>query len=106
MPASGANPAVDVGSRLPVVDRWPSLLLVAGVLGFVGSLLHPMGDPTLSGDAAVAAEIGDPLWTPSHLLILVFVALLVPGFLGLAVGRRGRRDRAGPAAPGPPQPES
>ncbi|MEJ2865347.1 hypothetical protein [Actinomycetospora flava] len=84
MPASGANPAVDVGSRTPVLDRWPALLLVAGVLGFVGSLLHPTGDPTLSGDAAVAAEIGDPLWTPSHLLLLVFVALLVPGFLGLA----------------------
>lgn len=78
------NPAVDVGARPSLLDRWPWLLLVAGVLGFVGALLHPMGDPTLSGDAAVAAEIGDPLWVPSHILILVLAALLVPGWLGLA----------------------
>jgi hypothetical protein len=86
MPESrNMNPAVDVGrpSR-NVLTRWPWLLLVGGILGFLGSLLHPMGDPTLSGDAAVAAEIGDPLWVPSHIFILVFVALLVPGMLGLA----------------------
>ena len=86
MPESrNMNPAVDVGrpSR-NVLTRWPWLLLVGGILGFLGSLLHPMGDPTLSGDAAVAAEIGDPLWVPSHIFILVFVALLAPGMLGLA----------------------
>lgn len=82
MPAS-TNPAVDVGAR-PTLSRWPWLLLVGGILGFLGSLLHPQGDPTLTGDAAVAAEIGDPLWTPSHVLILAFAVLLVPGMLGLA----------------------
>ncbi|MGH3612430.1 MAG: hypothetical protein ACRDRK_07485 [Pseudonocardia sp.] len=82
------NPAVDVGTARPggvgVLAQWPWLLLVAGVVGFLGSLLHPMGDPTLSGDAAVAAEIGDPLWVPSHVLILVLAVLLVPAMLGLA----------------------
>jgi hypothetical protein len=85
--STNMNPAVDVGgtrrTRLEA-DRWPWLLLASGTLGFLGSLLHPMGDPTLTGDAAVAAEIGDPLWVPSHVLVLVFAALLVPGFLGLA----------------------
>lgn len=80
------NPAVDVGPRPSrfATDRWPQLLLVGGVLGLVGSVLHPQGDPTLSGDAALASEVGDPLWIPSHVLVLVFVALLVPGLLGLA----------------------
>lgn len=66
------------------MTRWPWLLLVGGILGFLGSLLHPQGDPTLSGNAALASEVGDPLWVPAHILILVFVALLVPGLLGLA----------------------
>ena len=86
MPAN-LNKAVDVGGARPSrlgTDRWPWLLLVGGLLGFLGSLLHPMGDPTLSGDAAIAAEISDPLWVPSHVLVLAFAALLVPGFLGLA----------------------
>ena len=80
------NPAVDVGPRPSRfgTDRWPWLLLVGGVLGFAGSVLHPQGDPTLTGDAALASEVGDPLWVPSHVLVLVFVALLVPGLLGLA----------------------
>ena len=80
------NPAVDVGPRptRPGTPRWPWLLLVGGTAGFVGSLLHPQGDPTLTGDAALAAEVGDPLWVPSHVLVLVFVALLVPGLFGLA----------------------
>lgn len=80
------NPAVDVGAdrRRAGPTRWPWLLLVGGTLGFGGSLLHPMGDPTLSGDALVASEIGDPLWVPSHVLILLFAVLLAPGMLGLA----------------------
>jgi hypothetical protein len=80
------NPAVDVGtgpSRLGA-NRWPWLLLTSGALGLVGSLLHPQGDPKLTGDAALASEVGDPLWIPSHVLVLVFAALLVPGLLGLA----------------------
>ena len=84
--SAGMNPAVDVGTRPSRLgtNRWPWLLLVGGALGFVGSLLHPQGDPTLTGNAALAAEVGDPLWVPSHILVLVFVALLVPGMLGLA----------------------
>ncbi len=81
------NAAVDVGGTRPSrlgTNRWPWLLLGGGVLGFLGSLLHPQGDPTLTGDAALASEVGDPLWIPSHVLVLVFVALLVPGLLGLA----------------------
>lgn len=82
------NPAVDVGATrrggVDVLTRWPWLLLAGGTLGFVGSLLHPQGDPTLSGDAALASEVGDPLWVPSHVLVLAFVALLVPGLAGLA----------------------
>ncbi|MGD9526042.1 hypothetical protein [Pseudonocardia sp.] len=80
------HPAVDVGTarRAGLTTRWPWMLLAAGVLGFLGSLLHPMGDPTLTGDAALAAEVGDPLWVPSHVLILAFTVLLVPGLLGLA----------------------
>ncbi|MEJ2889465.1 hypothetical protein [Actinomycetospora aeridis] len=46
MPASGANPAVDVGSRPSVLDRWPWLLLVVRVFRAVGSLLRQRGDPT------------------------------------------------------------
>ncbi|MGQ0574100.1 MAG: hypothetical protein ACT4RN_07825 [Pseudonocardia sp.] len=82
--STNMNPAVDVGARPSLLDRWPWLLLVAGVIGLLGSLLHPVGDPTLSGVAAEAAELADPLWVPSHVLILVFAALLVPGLLGLA----------------------
>ena len=87
MPASrDMNAAVDVGGTRPPrlgANRWPWLLLISGILGFVGSLLHPQGDPTLTGDAALASEVGDPLWIPSHVLVLGFVALLVPGLLGL-----------------------
>ena len=82
MPASrDMNPAVDVGGTRPSrlgANRWPWLLLISGILGFVGSLLH------LTGDTALASEVGDPLWVPSHVLVLGFVALLVPGLLGLA----------------------
>ncbi len=81
------NAAVDVGGARPSrlgTERWPWLLSVGGTLGFVGSLLHPQGDPTVTGNAALASEVGDPLWIPSHVLVLVFVALLVPGLLGLA----------------------
>lgn len=63
---------------------WRVLLLVGGACGAAGGLLHPDQDPTLTGDAALAAWVGNPMWIPSHLLILASVALLVPGLLGLA----------------------
>ena len=84
--SANTNPAVDVGVRPRRLgtNRWPWLLLVGGTLGFLGSLLHPQGDPALAGDAALASEVGDPLWVPSHVLVLAFVALLAAGLLGLA----------------------
>jgi hypothetical protein len=53
------------------------------VCGFLGSALHPSGDPTLTGDAGLASWVGDPMWVTSHALILAATVLLVPALLGL-----------------------
>lgn len=64
--------------------RWPVCLVAGGVCGFVGGLLHPDEDPALTGDAALASWVGNPMWVPSHVLILASTALLVIGMLGLS----------------------
>lgn len=66
------------------MTRWPWLMLASGLCGFVGSFLHPNGDPTLTGDAGLASWVGDPMWIPSHALILASAALVVPALFGLA----------------------
>ncbi len=66
------------------MTRWPWLMLVSGTCGFAGSVLHPGGDPSLGGDAGLASWVSDPMWVPSHVLILVAVALLAPALFGLA----------------------
>lgn len=66
------------------IGWWPWALAAGGVLGFAGGLLHPDMDPALSGPPVLAAWVGDPLWIPSHSLILAAAVLLLPGLLGLA----------------------
>lgn len=48
---------------------------------FVGELLHPAPASGLEERQAVAAELGDRLWIPSHALSLVGVAVLLVGMI-------------------------
>lgn len=58
--------------------------MIAGAVAlFIGGLLHPEEDPALSGHAAQAAWIGDPMWVPSHVLILLSSILFALGLVGL-----------------------
>ncbi|MHA6629766.1 hypothetical protein ACU61A_30370 [Pseudonocardia sichuanensis] len=75
-------------------NRWPWLLLVSGVCGLAGGLLHPDEDPALTGDAALASWVGNPQWIPSHMLILASTVLLVPGLYGLARSLTGAARKA------------
>jgi hypothetical protein len=72
------------------MTRWPWLMLASGVCGFGGSVLHPSGDPMLTGVAGLASWIGDALWIPSHALILASAALAVPALFGLAKSLTGK----------------
>lgn len=82
-------------SNLPSVNSrddsairwWPWALTTGGALGFAGGMLHPGMDSALSGPAALAGWVGDPLWLPSHGLILAAFMLLLPGLLGLSRSR-------------------
>jgi hypothetical protein len=62
-------------------------MIAAAVTLVVGGFLHPDQDPNLPEEAILAAWLGDPLWVPSHSLLLVGAILLVPGLLGLLGGR-------------------
>lgn len=62
------------------------MIAAAGTL-VVGGFLHPDQDPNLPEEAILAVWLGDPLWVPSHSLLLVGAILLVPGLLGLLGGR-------------------
>lgn len=62
---------------------WPWVLVGAGLSGFVGALSHPQMDPGLVGPET-ASWIGDPLWGPSHALILLAAVALPFGLVGLA----------------------
>ena len=68
---------------------WPWAMIAAAAAFVVGGLLHPDEDPSLPEAAGFAAWIGDPLWVPSHTLILVGGIVLVPGLLGLLGARPG-----------------
>jgi len=70
-------------SSLARIAWWPWALIASAVAFTTGGLLHPGQDPSLPARAALAAWIGDPLWVPSHALILAGAMLLVPGLLGL-----------------------
>ncbi|MFS8096162.1 hypothetical protein LFM09_03390 [Lentzea alba] len=73
--------------------KWWPWTLVAGAVALVsGGMLHPEEDPSLTGHAAEAAWIGDPLWVPSHSLILLSSILFALGLTGLL------RDKPLPAA--------
>lgn len=73
----------DAASRTGSVGWWPWVLIVGAVALFIGGILHPEEDPALSGHAAEAAWIGDPLWVPSHSLILLSSTLFALGLFGL-----------------------
>lgn len=95
---------------------WPFAMLAAAAVLVLGGLLHPQEDEALSGLAQTHAWLGDPMWVPSHLLLLLAEVLLIAGLVGLvserrdlpvwvrrvawvargrrAVGRRGRAARA------------
>lgn len=62
---------------------WPWALIAGAVVLFIGGMLHPEEDPALSGHAAEAAWIGDPMWVPSHSLILLSSILFALGLIGL-----------------------
>ncbi|MGH3788297.1 MAG: hypothetical protein ACRDRG_17520 [Pseudonocardiaceae bacterium] len=69
------------------IDWWPWAFVAGGMLGCLGGLLHPDMDPTLSGPPVLAAWVGDPLWIPSHSMILASSLLFLPGLLGLVRSR-------------------
>jgi len=77
----GMNAAA--ASRTGSVGWWPWALIVGAVALFIGGMLHPEEDPALSGHAAQAAWLGDPLWVPSHSLILLSSILFTLGLAGL-----------------------
>ena len=64
--------------------------MIAGAVAlFIGGMLHPEEDPALSGHASQAAWIGDPMWVPSHSLILLSSILFALGLVGLLHHRPG-----------------
>lgn len=69
------------------ISWWPWAMIAAAVTLVVGGFLHPDQDPNAPEEAILAAWLGDPLWVPSHSLLLVGAILLVPGLLGLLGGR-------------------
>ncbi len=75
----------DAASRTGSVGWWPWALIAGAVALFVGGMLPPEKDPALSGHAAEAAWIGDPVWVPSHSLILLSSILFA---IGLTAARR------------------
>lgn len=79
--------AMNSASRAGSTGWWPFALIVGAVALLIGGLLHPEEDPALSGHAATAAWIGDPLWVPSHSLILLSSVLFALGLFGLLRAR-------------------
>ncbi|MFI6096963.1 hypothetical protein ACIA8G_15480 [Lentzea sp. NPDC051213] len=73
----------DAASRTGSAGWWPWALTVGAVALFIGGMLHPRKDPALSGHAAEAAWIGDPMWVPSHALVLLSSTLFALGLVGL-----------------------
>lgn len=73
----------ETASRTGQAGWWPWALVAGAVALFIGGMLHPEEDPALSGHAAQAAWIGDPLWIPCHSLILLSSILFALGLTGL-----------------------
>lgn len=69
------NPETTLRPAPAVTAGHPIALAVAGGLFAVGGLLHPKGDP--------AAQLADPVWTPSHLVLLAGLVVLAPALLGV-----------------------
>ena len=88
-PRALRNPAVDVGTP-PVTARGRTCgrgrLSSAGLSGSWAACRTRRAAPYVDRGRRAAGGRGGRhlLWVPSHILVLAFVALLVPGMLGLA----------------------
>jgi hypothetical protein len=73
------NPETSVRPAPAATAGPPIAVAVAGALFTVGGLLHPKGDPV--------AQLADPVWTPSHLVLLTALVVLAPALYAVVRSR-------------------